>query len=71
MIGQYLPNNNEKSYSAILQNFLHLNRPLVLVALRASVGFDSNGLLELHSYIPILGQSSSTTQPMYSLITQT
>jgi hypothetical protein len=29
MIGQYLPNNNENSYSAILQNFLHLNPPLV------------------------------------------
>jgi hypothetical protein len=27
MIGQYLPNNNENSYSAILQNFLHLNQP--------------------------------------------
>jgi hypothetical protein len=25
MIGQYLPNNNEKSYSAILPKFLHLN----------------------------------------------
>jgi hypothetical protein len=31
MIGQYLPNNNEKSYSAVLQNFLHLNQPLVLL----------------------------------------
>jgi hypothetical protein len=29
MIGQYLPNNNEKSYNAVLQNFLDLNRPLV------------------------------------------
>jgi hypothetical protein len=29
MIGQYLPNNNEKSYSAVLQIFLHLNQPLV------------------------------------------
>jgi hypothetical protein len=28
MIGQYLPNNNENSYNAILQNFLHLNQPL-------------------------------------------
>jgi hypothetical protein len=27
MIGQYLPNNNEKSYSVVLQNFLHLNQP--------------------------------------------
>jgi hypothetical protein len=29
MIRQYLPNNNEKSYSAVLQKFLHLNQPLV------------------------------------------
>jgi hypothetical protein len=29
MIEQYLPNNNEKSYNAILQNFLDLNRPLI------------------------------------------
>jgi hypothetical protein len=29
MIGQYLPNNNENSYSAILQKFLHLNQPLI------------------------------------------
>jgi hypothetical protein len=29
MIGQYLSNNNEKSYSAILQNFLKLNRPQI------------------------------------------
>jgi hypothetical protein len=29
MIGQYLPNNNEKSYNAVLQKFLHLNQPLV------------------------------------------
>jgi hypothetical protein len=27
MIGQYLPNNNKNSYSAILQNFLHLTSP--------------------------------------------
>jgi hypothetical protein len=27
MIGQYLPNNNEKRYSVILPKFLHLNRP--------------------------------------------
>jgi type IV secretory pathway TrbF-like protein len=27
MIGQYLPNNNEKSYSAVLQKILDLNRP--------------------------------------------
>jgi hypothetical protein len=25
MIGQYLPNNNKKCYSAVLQNILHLN----------------------------------------------
>jgi hypothetical protein len=25
MIRQYLPNNNEKSYNAVLQKFLHLN----------------------------------------------
>jgi hypothetical protein len=25
MIGQYLPNNNEKNYSAVLQKNLHLN----------------------------------------------
>jgi hypothetical protein len=30
MIEQYLPNNNEKSYSAVLQKILDLNRPLVL-----------------------------------------
>jgi hypothetical protein len=30
MIGQYLPNNNEKRYSAILLKILHLNRPQVL-----------------------------------------
>jgi hypothetical protein len=29
MIGQYLPNNNEKSYSAVLQKKLELNLPLV------------------------------------------
>jgi hypothetical protein len=29
MIGQYLPNNNEKSYSAVLQKILHLKQPLV------------------------------------------
>jgi hypothetical protein len=28
MIGQYLPNNNEKCYSVILPNFSELNRPL-------------------------------------------
>jgi hypothetical protein len=27
MIEQYLPNNNENSYNAILQNFSHLNQP--------------------------------------------
>jgi hypothetical protein len=27
MIGQYLPNNNEKRYSAILQKKKNLNRP--------------------------------------------
>jgi hypothetical protein len=27
MIGQYLPNNNEKRYSAILPKILDLNRP--------------------------------------------
>jgi hypothetical protein len=27
MIKQYLPNNNEKRYSAILPNFSQLNRP--------------------------------------------
>jgi hypothetical protein len=32
MIGQYLPNNNENSYSAILQKFLHLNQSLKEVA---------------------------------------
>jgi hypothetical protein len=30
MIEQYLSNNNEKSYSTILQKFLDLNRPMVL-----------------------------------------
>jgi hypothetical protein len=29
MIGQYLPNNIENSYSAILQKILHLNQPYV------------------------------------------
>jgi hypothetical protein len=29
MIGQYLPNNNEKSYSAVLQKNLHLNAAYV------------------------------------------
>jgi hypothetical protein len=29
MIEQYLPNNNEKNYSVILQKFLHLNTALV------------------------------------------
>jgi hypothetical protein len=29
MIGQYLPNNNEKRYSVILPIFSDLNRPLV------------------------------------------
>jgi hypothetical protein len=29
MIGQYLPNNNENSYSAILQKKLHVNQPWV------------------------------------------
>jgi hypothetical protein len=28
MIGQYLSNNNEKSYSVVLQKFLELNQPL-------------------------------------------
>jgi hypothetical protein len=28
MIGQYLPNNNEKHYSAHLKKKLHLNRAL-------------------------------------------
>jgi hypothetical protein len=28
MIGQYLPNNNEKSYNVVLQKNLDLNRPL-------------------------------------------
>jgi hypothetical protein len=28
MIGQYLSNNNEKSYSAILKKKIYLNRPL-------------------------------------------
>jgi hypothetical protein len=31
MIKQYLPNNNEKRYSAILPNFSELNRPLYKV----------------------------------------
>jgi hypothetical protein len=34
MIRQYLPNNNEKCYSAILQKKLHLNRPLLLQLLQ-------------------------------------
>jgi hypothetical protein len=29
MIGLYLPNNNEKSYSVVLQKILHLNQPQV------------------------------------------
>ena len=29
MIGHYLPNNNENVTVLILQNFLHLNKPLV------------------------------------------
>jgi hypothetical protein len=29
MIGQYLPNNNEKRYSAILPKISNLNRPYV------------------------------------------
>jgi hypothetical protein len=33
MIGQYLPNNNEKSYSAILQKILHLNTAYINEAL--------------------------------------
>jgi hypothetical protein len=31
MIGQYLPNNNEKSYGAVLQKNLEPNRPIALV----------------------------------------
>jgi hypothetical protein len=34
MIGQYLSNNNEKSYSVILQKNLHLNAALVPVLVR-------------------------------------
>jgi hypothetical protein len=37
MIGQYLPNNNEKSYSAVLQKILDLNRPLELPLLMTVV----------------------------------
>jgi hypothetical protein len=29
MIGQYLPNNNKKSYNTVLQKKIYLNRPLV------------------------------------------
>jgi hypothetical protein len=32
MIEQYLPNNNEKSYNAVLQKILDLNRPVVGIA---------------------------------------
>jgi hypothetical protein len=46
MIGQYLPNNNEKSYSAILQKNLDLNRPLVYKAIRDKP--------LLHKYILVL-----------------
>jgi hypothetical protein len=31
MIGQYLPNNNEKSYSAVLQKNLYLNAALFII----------------------------------------
>jgi hypothetical protein len=38
MIGQYLPNNNEKRYSAILPKNLDLNQP---------IGVDAHGDFDL------------------------
>jgi hypothetical protein len=44
MIGQYLSNNNENNYSAILQKFSHLNQPwmdrLDLVAVGSTAGHE-------------------------------
>jgi hypothetical protein len=66
MIGQYLPNNNEKSYSAVLQNFLSLNRPsarfcLAFCQLHFLKRVESYrfAVLQIHAYLSFWASSES------------